>query len=99
MTEIPRLANRIVSFPDPTLKEGKVLVYIKRFLGLDDFQLGILAHQSDSYHAVYMWLDHTNLISHEYGRVTFLAIVFTNVNNVMLVLQCMRSDCVQYTMR
>ena len=27
------LACNIVSFPDPTLKEGKGLVYIKRFLG------------------------------------------------------------------
>ena len=35
----------LVSFPDPTLKEGKGLVYIEHFLGLE----------SDLRHVVYMW--------------------------------------------
>ena len=30
------IINGVVSFPDPTLKEGKGLVYIEHFLGLDD---------------------------------------------------------------
>ena len=30
------LASSLVSFPDPAPKEGKGLVYIERFLGLDD---------------------------------------------------------------
>ena len=29
----------LVSFPDPTLKEGKGLVYVARFLGLDDISV------------------------------------------------------------
>ena len=28
--------DEVVSFPDPALKEGKGLVHIERFLGLDD---------------------------------------------------------------
>ena len=43
---------QLVSFPDPSLKEGKGLVYIERFLGLDDISL-LNSRAPDSCHAVY----------------------------------------------
>ena len=50
---------RVVSFPDPTLKEGKGLVYIEWFLGLED--MAFLNSRTSIWfmpcglHVIFMW--------------------------------------------
>ena len=46
--------HALVLFPDPALKEGKGLIYIECFLGLDDVSVRNSGTSSDSRHVIYI---------------------------------------------